>query len=151
MADFSVEMKGKKNLIKKLNEIDNIKDQKKLLNLIGLAWVGLVKTNFKKSIDPFGSSWDGVNYIKYRGQGSKTERSSNPLLDTGRLVSSFSHNVKNGTLIVGTPVIYAKTHNEGLNGVKQRQFLPEQNNFINSSFERVAKQTLDKYIEKNFK
>lgn len=145
----------RKDYIDKLNNLDNVENDNELLKLIGISWIGILRTNFNKSLDYNGSKWKSVNYTKYKDNGGvsrkKTIRNSNPLLDTGRLVSSFDYKVKNGILTLGTELDYALAHQNGLNGITKRQILPSKSLFGNSLFKDKAVSVLNLYINKRVK
>lgn len=145
---FEGKITDKSNFIKRLNEVDKLSDKNEILNLIGIAWIGQLKTNFKNSQNPFQQKWAGVNYFKYRENGNRTLRNRNPLLDNGRLVSSFQYKITNNTLYFGSELEYARAHNEGLNGITKRIILPKKSQFKNSNFQKKAVDIFNKYIDK---
>lgn len=132
---MELKVTGLQELQLDLKDFENrVKDTKRFFDIVGAKWVTDIQNSFKKSQDPYGNKWASVNYTKYRN-GVGYERNVNPLQDTGRLVGSINYNSSVNGLNVGSPMIYAKTHNEGLNKVIQRQFIPEVSdpNFDNSN------------------
>lgn len=115
-------------LLKKLDKLDkNIKEDalNKILNNLGVNFVGKIKFNFNKSKTPYASGWPSLKLGGRRLKNGKIDTSAKPLLDTGKLVNSINFNVKDNILIIGTPVFYAKYHQNG-EGVAKRSFLPDQ-------------------------
>lgn len=106
------------------NIIDNVENlngqpvskeaEKQILNTIGVAWTGTIKSNIYNSIDYYGNPLM-----------QPKKREGNPLLDTGRLVSSINPIVKGDELRIGTPVYYSKWMNNGTAKIRPRPFIPE--------------------------
>lgn len=101
--------------------------EKKILNKIGTAWVGLVKSNIA----------NGVDYNK-NPLLEPSRRDGQPLLDTGRLVSSINSIVRQDTLSIGTPVFYSQWLNDGTAKMRARPFLPTEEKDIPSQWWAVA-------------
>lgn len=121
-----------------------VKDKRQFFDLVGAMWVADIQNNFRKSQDPFGQKWQPVNYNRYEN-GRKYARNSNPLLDTGRLVSSINYISTNSSLDVGTHLIYSETHNQGLRGVKQRQFIPDASQIFNTNLGDSLNDAIQQY------
>lgn len=81
-----------------------------LLDMIGMTLAENARLRFVDGAGPDGSPWDPLSSttIARRRQGSSV-----PLRDTGRLMNSITHNVSNGSLSVGTNVVYGPTHQFG--------------------------------------
>lgn len=145
----------------KLNRLNSdLDDRRDALQLIGIRWVGMIKSNISKGIDVNGVRFNSVSYTKYRydnGTGtrysSKMFRDVNPLQDTGRLVGSIMvTDVDANSVTVGTNVEYADTHNEGIGFVKKREFIPRSNNSKGyKTFVREAQKTLDLWVEEKIR
>ncbi len=149
-------------LNKKINKLSNQINQpkKEVLSLIGVRWVGMIKSNISKGVSVNGNKFPSVSYTKYRyenGKGarysSKMFRDVNPLQDTGRLIGSImTTDISNNSVTVGTNVPYAETHNEGIGFVKKRQFIPTNKSGKGySKFVEVATDTLDLWIKEQIK
>ncbi len=135
--NFEVDLVNEENVLNNLNELNDLHKNKKVLSAIGVAWIATVKSNFKKSMSPNGKKWARINH-----------RNGKPLMDTGRLVGSFTSSVNGDYLTVGTPLIYAKTHNEGLRSVTKREFMPSKKDYTGSDFEKAAINVVNLYIKK---
>lgn len=103
--------------------------ENKILNTIGVAWAGTIKTNIHRGI-----SFNGVPLLKPK------KRDGNALLDTGRLVSSINPIVNSGVLRIGTPVYYSKFLNNGTQRIQPRPFIPEQQHQIPEAWWKVAEE-----------
>ena len=91
------------------------KDPGPALRQIGAATKSRVKLGFRNSQDPDGNAWAPINH-----------RAGKPLLDTGRLRNSISHQlIGKDAVAVGTNVVYAQAQQEGLGGITARPFIPE--------------------------
>ena len=86
-----------------------------LNRLLGAEALKLVQMGFRNSADPYGNAWAPLKH-----------RKGKPLLDTGRLRSSFSAQSDWAGFTIGTNVTYAKFHQYGTTGRKkastQRRF-----------------------------
>lgn len=86
-----------------------------LNRLLGAEALKLVQMGFRNSVDPDGNAWAPLKH-----------RNGKPLLDTGRLRSSFSAQSDWAGFTIGTNVSYAKFHQYGTSGRKkastQRRF-----------------------------
>lgn len=87
----------------------------KALDLIGLRFLGLIRRNFRNSVDPYGQAWAPLR-----------SRKGQALLNTGRLLKSIGYIASSAEVRVGTNLIYAATHNQGLGWIPQRQFIPDE-------------------------
>ena len=75
--------------------------------------MALVMKGFRESRDPYGKKWAPIKHRKGR-----------PLLDTGRLRSSFFGLVQGDGFKLGTRVSYAGFHQNGTKRIKQRMMIP---------------------------
>lgn len=74
-----------------------------LANVVGAAALTELQLGFRESRDPYGNAWEE---LKLRAGGK-------PLLDTGRLRSSFSYQPRAGGFIIGTNFIGGAVHQYG--------------------------------------
>lgn len=133
---IELDVKGLKKLQGELNEFQaRAKNVDKLFEIVGQKWEQQIQKSFVESKDPYGKAW------------AKVDRDGRPLLDSGRLVGSINYTINQGKLIVGSPVIYAKVHNEGLNGVIKRQFIPlvDDPDFENSNLAKSLNEIVKDY------
>lgn len=160
--ELTINTKEIESLRKKINKFSKQinSSNEEVLGLIGVRWVGMIKSNIARGVDVDGNPFPSVNYTKYRyenGRGSryssKMVRDINPLQDTGRLVGSImTTDITKNSVTVGTNVPYAETHNEGLKFVKKRQFIPTNKSGRGySNFVKVAEDTLNDWIEEQIK
>lgn len=82
------------------------------LDSIGSALAESIRLSFRASQDPYSNAWAALTQVtlsrrKKGGEGAK------PLLDTGILRNSISHEVQGNTVEVGTGVEYAPLHQFG--------------------------------------
>jgi phage gpG-like protein len=82
------------------------------LNEIAALWENRIKANFRRSVNPYGVKWADIKHRK--GQ---------PLIDTGMLRNSIQGEVRGLSIVLGSSMEYADTHQKGI-AVKQRMFLP---------------------------
>lgn len=75
----------------------------RLANVMGAAALTEVQLGFRESRDPYGNAWEP---LRLRAGGK-------PLLDTGRLRSSFSYQARVAGFTIGTNFIGAKVHQYG--------------------------------------
>ena len=102
MIDVVVRDDGARILIKGLSK--RVSRTSPLLERIGEYIVSSTQRKIKDGIEP-----PNAPLTKAFKKGSGT-----PLMDTGRLMSSIAHRLEDKhTLVVGTPLIYARIHQEG--------------------------------------
>lgn len=82
--------------------------RERLARVVGEAARTELALGFRNSIDPYGTPWAPLK-----------RRKGKPLLDTGRLRSSFTYHASASGLRVGSNVVYAKFHQYGTGGRKQ--------------------------------
>ena len=86
-----------------------------------------VRQLFIAQTDPYGTEWEDhdENYFRYTVGGNRLPKPYLKLRDTGALMNSiFSGIDSNDEAFVGSNLIYASTHQEGLRGVAARPFFP---------------------------
>lgn len=85
--------------------MQKLSDSEPFLNELGQRLVESFKYGFRESKGPNNDAWKTL-----------THRDGKPLIDTGRLRRSIGFKLSNDnkSLSVGTNVIYARIHNEGL-------------------------------------
>lgn len=81
----------------------------RLANVLGAEAIAQVQLGFREGRDPYGRAW---RPLKLRG--------GKPLLDTGRLRSSFSFRANRGSFRIGTNFIGAAVHQYGATIVPKR-------------------------------
>lgn len=96
---------GLARLQAKLKSLASEDTHVRLANVLGAEAITQIQLGFRSSRDPYGVPWAPLK-----------RRSGKPLLDTGRLRSSFSYNARRGSFVVGTNVSYAKFHQHGTAG-----------------------------------
>lgn len=109
------------------------------LQEIAALWENRVKTNFRKSIDPYGNKWAEI-----------THREGQPLLDTSMLRNSIHGEVRGLSIVLGSPLEYADTHQRGI-GVKQRMFVPTKARGLPDKWKNEYVKILIKNVEKALK
>jgi phage gpG-like protein len=75
-----------------------------ILTQAGDTLIDLIGMTFADQQDPWGNAWKPL---------SPWSRSGQPLRDTGRLMNSIASQISGNTLLVGTGVCYALTHQFG--------------------------------------
>ena len=87
----------------------------RLANVVGAAALAQLQLGFRLSRDPYGVAWAPI-----------VSRKGKPLLDTGRLRSSFSYAPHAGHFVIGTNVVYMAHHQYGTRrGLRARMMVPE--------------------------
>lgn len=81
----------------------------------------LVSEGFDAAQAPDGTPWAP---LAPRTLARRRKRSARPLLDTGRLRSSFAITSDAEGVYLSTPVVYAATHQHGRGAIPARPFLP---------------------------
>jgi phage gpG-like protein len=94
---------GLARLQAKIKSLATKDTQIQMANVIGAAALSELQMGFRASTDPYGRPWAP---LKLRAGGK-------PLLDTGRLRSSFSYQPKRGGFTIGTNFIGANVHQYG--------------------------------------
>jgi phage virion morphogenesis protein len=74
------------------------------LDALGNALANRIRLGFRIGQSPYGAAWKPIN---------PAFRSGQPLRDTGRLQRSIKHAVQGDSVLVGTNVRYAATHQFG--------------------------------------
>jgi phage gpG-like protein len=87
----------------RLKKIATSDTRVRLANAVGAAAMTGVELGFAESRDPYGQAWAPL----------KLRRGGKPLLDTGRLLSSFSYQARVAGLTFGTNFIGARVHQYG--------------------------------------
>lgn len=99
---------GLVELQKRMRALGNEKTRLSFARLMGAEAVTLVQLGFRNGVDPYGVTWAPLKH-----------RNGKPLLDTGRLRSSFSAQPTAKGFELGTNVTYAKFHQYGTGGRKK--------------------------------
>lgn len=76
--------------------------KERLSNVLGAEALAQVQLGFRESRDPYGRPWAPLKL-----------RNGKPLLDTGRMRSSFSYRATRGSFRIGTNFIGASVHQYG--------------------------------------
>lgn len=109
------------------------------LQEIAALWENRIKANFRKSRDPYGSTWQELKYRK--GQ---------PLIDTGMLRNSIAGELRGLSIVLGTPIEYAGKHQYGIH-VPQRMFLPSKEKGLPDKWKNEYVNILINSVEKALK
>jgi len=105
------------------------------LDEIGARFIARIRLGFRNSADPYGNDWAPLK-----------SREGQILRDSGRLLGSFVHSANlNGLLRVGSPLIYAATHNEGRGPIPKRQIIPGDE--LPTAWEDEAISVMDSYLQ----
>jgi phage virion morphogenesis protein len=135
MASASITLL-QKDLDAVINATINLHKQAGLMKRIGRALHSDTMLNFRNSRSPDGTPWLPLKH-----------RQGQPLRDTGRLQRSITWTSNHNTATVGTNVIYARAHNDGIPGkLPQRQFLgisSKQVKLVNTIADRWLQEILD--------
>lgn len=89
-------------------------DLKPVLNGIGQILVANTQLRFVDQKGPDGNPWTALSAVTLARR-RKEGKGAQILRDTGRLASSIAYTASNGSLDLGTNVIYAGTHQFGAN------------------------------------
>ncbi|KAF0251989.1 phage virion morphogenesis protein [Pseudomonas putida] len=106
------------------------------LQEVAAVWENRVKSNFRKSQDPYGNTWAEIKH-----------RDGQPLIDTGMLRNSISGEVRGLSIVLGSPLEYANAHQDGIK-VKQRRFLPTKESGLPDKWKSEYVRMLVKNVEK---
>lgn len=106
------------------------------LQEVAALWENRIKANFRRSINPYGEKWPDI-----------THRKGQPLLDTGMLRNSISGEVRGLSIVLGSPLEYADTHQNGIK-VKQRMFLPSKERGLPDKWKNEYVRIIIKNVEK---
>ena len=119
-----------------LNTTEGLQQQRKLMERIGRGIHADTMMRFRAGKAPDGTPWLPL----------KT-RQGQPLRDTGRLQRSITWASDDDTATIGTSVVYARAHNDGVPGkLPRRQFLgiaQPQVQLINRIADQWVKEVLD--------
>lgn len=107
-----------------------------VLQEIAALWENRIKSNFRRSVNPYGEKWADIKHRK--GQ---------PLIDTGMLRNSISGEVRGLSIVLGSLLEYADTHQNGIR-VKQRMFLPSKERGLPDKWKNEYVRILTKNVEK---
>jgi phage gpG-like protein len=91
-------------LTKKLDAITSAAAAEAVLTQAGDTLIDLIGLTFNDQQDPWGNAWSPLSPLSRSGQA---------LLDTGRMRNSIDKQISGETLLVGTNVCYALTHQFG--------------------------------------
>lgn len=93
---------------------DRIKDGRVAYEGIGASLKDNIRLGFADSMSPYGDAWLPLKY-----------RVGQPLVDTGRLRDSITHQSSDDGVSVGTNVVYAAIHQfGGMTGRKRASQIP---------------------------
>ena len=106
------------------------------LQEVAALWENRIKSNFRKSVNPYGEKWADIKH-----------RQGQPLIDTGVLRNSISGEVRGLSIVLGSPLEYADTHQSGIR-VKQRMFLPSKERGLPDKWKNEYVKILIKNVEK---
>ena len=106
------------------------------LQEVAALWENRIKSNFRKSVNPYGEKWADIKH-----------RQGQPLIDTGMLRNSISGEVRGLSIVLGSPLEYADTHQNGIK-VKQRMFLPSKERGLPDKWKNEYVKILIKNVEK---
>ncbi|MFK3941936.1 phage virion morphogenesis protein [Pseudomonas monteilii] len=106
------------------------------LQEVAALWENRIKSNFRKSEDPYGGKWEEIKH-----------RQGQPLIDTGMLRNSIAGEVRGLSVILGSSLEYADTHQNGIK-VKQRMFLPNKEKGLPDKWKDEYVRILVKNVEK---
>ena len=109
------------------------------LQEVAALWENRIKANFRKSQDPYGNTWAEIKHRK--GQ---------PLLDTGMLRNSISGEARGLSIVLGSPLEYADTHQDGIR-VTRRMFLPSQEKGLPDKWKNEYVKIITKSVEQALK
>ena len=119
-----------------LNTTEGLQQQRKLMERIGRGIHADTMMRFRAGKAPDGTPWLPL----------KT-RQGQPLRDTGRLQRSITFATTETAAVIGTNVVYARAHNQGIPGkLPRRQFLgiaQPQVALINRIADQWIKEVLD--------
>jgi phage gpG-like protein len=96
------------DLQKRLARIPTPETRTELARVVGEAARTQLTLGFRNSVDPYGVPWLPLKH-----------RRGKPLLDTGRLRSSYTYTPSPTGVRIGTNVQYAKFHQYGTNGLRK--------------------------------
>lgn len=107
------------------------------LQEVAALWENRIKSNFRKSQDPYGNQWAQLKHRK--GQ---------PLIDTGMLRNSISGEARGLSIVLGSPLEYADTHQDGIN-VNKRMYLPTKEKGLPETWKNEYVRIMVKHIEQS--
>lgn len=127
---------GLDNYIRKIKKLENVLTNQEIEKEIGKQFTLLTKQTFNDKKSPFGKKW--------------IPSLSNPdtLVDSGDLFKSveFSYKKNQVTITAGKGLDYAKIHNNGLNNMYKRQFLPNEGK-IPQKWKKIANEIIENKIK----
>lgn len=106
------------------------------LQEVAALWENRIKANFRKSQDPYGNTWAEIKH-----------RNGQPLIDTGMLRNSIFGEVRGLSIVIGSPLEYADTHQDGIR-VTRRMFLPSQEKGLPDKWKNEYVKIIAKNVEK---
>lgn len=106
------------------------------LQEVAALWENRIKANFRKSQDPYGNTWAEIKH-----------RNGQPLIDTGMLRNSIFGEVRGLSIVLGSPLEYADTHQDGIR-VTRRMFLPSQEKGLPDKWKNEYVKIITKNVEK---
>lgn len=132
MSDgITVTTKGAPDLQLKFKKlVEKVSNRKGLHDAIGAAVVSRIVHGFSRSEGPYGP-WRPLAPATIRRRRGGSDK---PLLDTGRLRNSITHEANSLSVLVGTNVEYAAFHQFGTKRKTTRDFTPR----TKSIFSRIV-------------
>lgn len=106
------------------------------LTKIGNNWVNRIKSNFRRSVDPYDNPWDPIHH-----------RQGQPLIDTGALRNSIKAEVRGLQIALGSNMRYGYLHNEGIR-VKKRQYLPDAHRKLPDKWQQEYERILLEHVQR---
>jgi phage gpG-like protein len=107
------------------------------LQEIAALWENRIKANFRKSVSPYGEKWADIKH-----------RQGQPLIDTGMLRNSIFGEARGLSVVLGSPLEYADTHQDGFN-VTKREFLPNAEKGLPETWKNEYVRIMVKHIEQS--
>lgn len=96
-----------RQLRQRLGSVATPETKTALARVVGEAARTQLARGFRQSVDPYGAAWAGLKH-----------RKGKPLLDSGRLRSSYTYTATSDGVRIGTNVVHAKFHQYGTDGRK---------------------------------
>jgi len=107
------------------------------LQEVAALWENRIKANFRKSVTPYGEKWADIKH-----------RQGQPLIDTGMLRNSIFGEARGLSVVLGSSLEYADTHQDGIN-VTKRMFLPSQEKGLPETWKNEYVKIMIKHIEQS--
>ena len=144
--EFKIYLKGFEEHLKDVNIAqERLDDLSKPLSVTAKYMLRRIDTGFKDSQDPYGREWQDISDLTIITR-KKNKKIDQPLVDTGALRRSFSSEVGQDYLTIGSDNETAEEHQYGFENIPRRMMIPVSDIGLPDLWSKKALRELTNYL-----